>query len=96
MTYDRAEKDYVEFLTHCFPLALAGTTIVLDCAHGATYRVAPAVFQRLGARVVTSSVRPDGININAGCGALHPRGCDAASAPRAPTSASPSTATATG
>ena len=53
---------------------LGGTTIVLDCAHGATYRVAPAVFRRLGARVVTTCARPDGININAGCGALHPDG----------------------
>ena len=53
---------------------LGGTTIVLDCANGATYRVAPAVFRRLGARVVTTCARPDGININAGCGALHPDG----------------------
>ena len=73
-TYDRAEKYYVDFLTRCFPLDLAGLTIVLDCAHGATYRVAPSVFRRLGARVLTANVRPDGININAGCGALHPQG----------------------
>jgi phosphoglucosamine mutase len=84
VTYDRAEKYYVDFLTHCFPMELAGTTIVLDCAHGATYRVAPAVFRRLGARVVTSCVKPDGININAGCGALHPEGlCRRVSAARA-------------
>jgi phosphoglucosamine mutase len=72
VTYDRAEKYYVDFLTRCFPLDLAGTTIVLDCAHGATYRVAPSVFRRLGARVITTSARPDGTNINAGSGALHP------------------------
>jgi phosphoglucosamine mutase len=72
--YDRAERDYVDFLARCFPLDLAGLTIVLDCAHGATYRVAPAVFRRLGARVVTTCARPDGVNINAGCGALHPAG----------------------
>jgi phosphoglucosamine mutase len=72
VTYDRAEKYYVDFLARCFPLDLAGLTIVLDCAHGATYRVAPAVFRRLGARVVTTCARPDGTNINAGCGALHP------------------------
>jgi phosphoglucosamine mutase len=74
IAYDRAEKDYVDFLTRCFPLDLAGVTVALDCAHGATYRVAPSVFRRLGARVVTTNVRPDGTNINAGCGALHPAG----------------------
>jgi phosphoglucosamine mutase len=74
ITYDRAEKYYVDYLARCFPLELAGLTIALDCAHGATYRVAPAVFRRLGARVVTTCARPDGTNINAGCGALHPEG----------------------
>jgi phosphoglucosamine mutase len=70
--YERAEKYYVDFLCRCFPLDLAGTTIALDCAHGATYRVAPSVFRRLGARLVLTCARPDGTNINAGCGALHP------------------------
>jgi phosphoglucosamine mutase len=74
VTYDRAERDYVEFLARSFPLDLGGLTIVLDCAHGATYRVAPTVFRRLGARVITTCARPDGTNINAGCGALHPEG----------------------
>ena len=74
IAYERAEKYYVDFLGRCFPLDLAGLTIVLDCAHGATYRVAPSVFRRLGARVVTTSAKPDGTNINAGCGALHPAG----------------------
>ena len=74
IAYDRAEKDYVDFLARCFPLDLGGVTVVLDCAHGATYRVAPSVFRRLGARVITTSVRPDGTNINADCGALHPGG----------------------
>jgi len=72
--YDRSEKYYVDFLCRCFPLDLAGTTIALDCAHGATYRVAPSVFRRLGARVIITSANPDGTNINAGCGALHPDG----------------------
>jgi len=72
VTYQRAEQYYIDFLTRCFPIDLAGLTIVLDCAHGATHRVAPAVFRRLGARVITTSARPDGTNINAGCGALHP------------------------
>lgn len=72
VSYDRAEAYYVEFLSRCFPLDLAGMTVALDCAHGATYRVAPRLFRRLGARVVTVACRPDGTNINAGCGALHP------------------------
>jgi phosphoglucosamine mutase len=70
--YDRAEKYYVDFLTRCFPLDLAGLTVAIDCAHGATFRVGPSVFRRLGARVVAMSAQPDGTNINAGCGALHP------------------------
>jgi phosphoglucosamine mutase len=51
------------------PLDLAGLRIVLDCAHGATYQIAPRVFSELGARVHTIGDRPDGLNINAGCGA---------------------------
>jgi phosphoglucosamine mutase len=47
-------------------------TVALDCAHGATYRVAPRVFRRLGAKVVAIGGRPDGTNINARSGALHP------------------------
>jgi phosphoglucosamine mutase len=74
VTYDRAEKYYVDFLCRCFPLDLAGMTVVIDCANGATCRVAPSVFRRLGARVVAIAARPDGTNINAGCGALHPEG----------------------
>jgi len=70
--YDRAEKYYVDFLCRCFSIDLAGVSVVLDCAHGATYRVAPSVFRRLGARVVTTAARPDGTNINALVGALHP------------------------
>src|SRR5258706_1670038 len=70
--YNQAESEYVEFLCSCFPLDLGTVTIALDCAHGATYRVAPRVFRRLGARVLTIGARPDGININAGLGALHP------------------------
>ena len=72
VAYDRAEAYYVDFLSRCFPLDLGGMTIALDCAHGATYRVAPRLFKRLGARVVGVACRPDGTNINAGCGALHP------------------------
>src|SRR5258705_5408979 len=72
VSFDRAESMYVDFLCACFPLDLGRLTIALDCAHGATYRVAPRVFQRLGARVLTIGVRPDGTNINARSGALHP------------------------
>jgi len=71
-THGRAEAEYAGFLRRCFPLDLSGLTIVLDCAHGATYRVAPKVFKSLGARVVTTGARPDGTNINRGCGAMHP------------------------
>ena len=71
--YDRAEQSYVDYLCRCFPLDLAGMTIAIDCAHGATSRVAPSVFRRLGARVTAIGAKPDGININAGFGALFPQ-----------------------
>jgi phosphoglucosamine mutase len=51
---------------------LAGTNLVLDCANGATYAVAPKVFQALGARVQSIFCEPDGKNINDGCGSQHP------------------------
>jgi phosphoglucosamine mutase len=65
---------YVVFLKSLFPrdLTLDGLTVVVDCAHGAAYKVAPAVFEELGAKVVTLNARPDGKNINDGCGAVHP------------------------
>src|SRR6266849_3660751 len=72
VSYNRAEAVYVDFLCGCFPLDLSRFTIALDCAHGATYRVAPRVFRRLGAKVITIGVRPDGTNIYALCGALNP------------------------
>ena len=53
-------------------LTLDGLTIVVDCAHGAAYHVAPAVFEELGAKVIALNVKPDGKNINDGCGAVHP------------------------
>jgi phosphoglucosamine mutase len=70
--YDRGAQYYVDYLCRCFPLDLAGMTVAIDCAHGATHRVAPSVFRRLGARVVALGAKPDGININAGFGALFP------------------------
>jgi phosphoglucosamine mutase len=72
VTYGRAEAYYVDFLCRAFPLDLGGMTVALDCAHGATYRVAPRIFRRLGAKVVAIGARPDGTNINARSGALHP------------------------
>src|SRR5206468_828687 len=65
---------YVVFLKNTFPkdLTLDGLTIVVDCAHGAAYKVAPAVFEELGAKVIPLGVNPDGKNINAKVGALHP------------------------
>ena len=65
-------EDYIEELHERFAsLSLAGIDVLLDCAHGATYRVAPEIFERLGARVSTIAVDPDGRNINAGCGSTH-------------------------
>jgi phosphoglucosamine mutase len=65
---------YVVFLKNTFPreLTLDGLTIVVDCAHGAAYKVAPAVFEELGAKVIRLGVDPDGKNINARVGALYP------------------------
>jgi phosphoglucosamine mutase len=77
IAYDRAETDYVDFLCRCFPLDLAGMTVALDCAHGATYRAAPRVFRRLGARVITMGTAPDGTNINDRVGALYPEALQA-------------------
>ena len=65
---------YVVFAKSTFPkdLTLEGLTIVVDCGHGAAYRVAPTVLQELGAKVITIGAEPDGKNINKGFGALHP------------------------
>ncbi|MEA3547782.1 MAG: phosphoglucosamine mutase, partial [Thermodesulfobacteriota bacterium] len=65
---------YIVFLKNTFPknYTLDDFHIVLDCAHGATYKVAPHVFEELGARVTKIGVQPDGKNINHECGALHP------------------------
>ncbi|HEY6145220.1 MAG TPA: phosphoglucosamine mutase [Solirubrobacterales bacterium] len=63
--------DYLRELQAAFPLDLSGRSVVLDCANGATYRAAPAIFERLGAEVELIGVDPDGRNINAGCGSTH-------------------------
>ncbi len=71
---DDAVGRYIVFLKNTFPreLDLQGLKIVLDCANGAAYKVAPSVFEELGAEVITLGVNPDGKNINAGCGSLYP------------------------
>ena len=65
---------YVESVKHSFPrgLRLDGLKIVVDCAHGAAYRVAPAVLWELGADVTSVGAAPDGLNINKACGATAP------------------------
>lgn len=65
---------YVEFAKGSFPrrLRLDGLKIVVDCAHGAAYKVAPNVLWELGAEVIPLGVSPDGFNINLDCGATHP------------------------
>ncbi len=72
---DDATGRYIVFLKNSFPkeLTLDGMKVVVDCANGAAYRVAPAVFEELGAKVLALGVQPNGENINAGCGALHPQ-----------------------
>jgi len=65
---------YIEFCKSTVPLGmeLKGMKIVLDCAHGATYYVAPCVFDELGADVTSIGTSPNGLNINAGYGSTHP------------------------
>ncbi|HWM62879.1 MAG TPA: phosphoglucosamine mutase [Solirubrobacterales bacterium] len=64
-------EDYLRALESAFPLDLSGLRVALDCANGATYRAAPAIFERLGAEVETVAAEPDGRNINDGCGSTH-------------------------
>lgn len=70
---------YIEFCKSSFPfhLHLKGLKIVVDCAHGATYQVGPAVFSELGAEVIRHACEPDGRNINHEVGSTHPEGLQA-------------------
>jgi len=70
-----AEGRYIEFCKSTIPLSLSprGLKVVVDCAHGATYAVAPSVFEELGADVVAIGVEPDGLNINQECGSTYPQ-----------------------
>ena len=68
---DGGLEDYLRALQVAFPLDLSGHHVMLDCANGATYRAAPAIFERLGATVEAIGAEPDGRNINEGCGSTH-------------------------
>ena len=73
MRIDDARGRYIVFCKDTFPeeLSLDGLKIVLDCANGATYKVAPIIFSELGADVITIHDKPDGRNINENCGSQH-------------------------
>ena len=72
---DDAAGRYIEFCKSTFPydISLKKLKIVVDCAHGATYHVAPSVFSELGAKIIPIGVEPDGLNINAECGSTQPQ-----------------------
>jgi len=69
-----AQGRYIEACKATIPIGTKfnGLRVVLDCAHGATYHIAPNVFAELGAEVVTIGAEPDGLNINKNCGSTHP------------------------
>jgi phosphoglucosamine mutase len=71
---DDAEGRYIEFTKRSLPkdLDFQGLKLVVDCANGAAYKVAPTVLRELGAKVEVIGNKPDGMNINASCGAVHP------------------------
>lgn len=70
---EKSKSDYISFLKNAVlaEILFKGLKIVLDCSHGATYRVAPQLFAELGADVESLAVKPNGININDGCGSQH-------------------------
>lgn len=72
---DDAAGRYIEFCKASTPwgFSLEGLKLVLDCANGATYHIAPKVFRELGAEVSTIGTSPDGVNINRECGSTHPQ-----------------------
>ncbi|MBD9466304.1 phosphoglucosamine mutase [Pseudomonas sp. Pdm06] len=75
-----ASGRYIEFCKGSVPTgtSFSGLKIVVDCAHGATYKVAPSVFRELGADVVVLSAQPNGLNINHNCGSTHTEALQAA------------------
>ncbi|MBI5777434.1 MAG: phosphoglucosamine mutase [Nitrospirae bacterium] len=72
---DDAEGRYIEFVKRSVPrdMDFQGLKVVIDCAHGAAYKVSPKVFRELGVTVWVIGDEPDGTNINDGCGAMHPQ-----------------------
>jgi len=77
---DDAAGRYIEFCKSCIPndIQLNGLKIVVDCAHGATYHIAPEVLDELGADVIAIGVEPNGLNINKGFGSTNPKALQAA------------------
>jgi phosphoglucosamine mutase len=71
---DDAGGRYIEFCKSTIPMSLSlkGLKLVVDCANGATYQVAPSVFDELGAEVISIGTEPDGLNINSNCGSTQP------------------------
>ncbi len=70
---DDARGRYIEFAKHTADnISLHGFKIVVDCGHGAAWSIAPLIFRELGAEVIKTGCDPNGLNINAGCGAIHP------------------------
>ena len=72
--FDESGARYIEFCKSTVPtnINFSKLRIVLDCAHGACYKVSPSIFRELGAEVITIGVQPNGFNINDGCGSTHP------------------------
>lgn len=72
-TIAEASNNYISYLLECFDLEgdLSGTTVVVDCANGAAYEVAPQLWQRLGAKVIPINHLPNGVNINDRCGSTY-------------------------
>ncbi|MGI9460997.1 MAG: phosphoglucosamine mutase [Alphaproteobacteria bacterium] len=72
---DDAMGRYIEFVKNSFPddKNLEGLKIIIDCAHGAAYKIAPTVLHELGAEVKAIAIDPNGLNINDACGSLHPK-----------------------
>lgn len=68
-----AQRDYIDYLKSIVNVDFKGLKVVLDCANGAAYKVAPTIFSELGANVVTINSEPDGNNINDKCGSTHPK-----------------------
>jgi len=68
-----AQERYIQFLKGLFEEPLTGLKIVVDCANGAAFEVAPRILRELGAQVISLYDLPDGLNINAGCGSTHPQ-----------------------